>query len=191
MTVILTGGASRRMGSDKARLLFDGAPLAERLVERYSTIGTVSLSVAAAGSFKIEKAIELPDRYPGQGPLNGIVSAFENTAEDRIFLTAVDLPNGDAGLARELLSNIAEADACVIRRRDGKSEPVFAAYSRSCLETARNCLESGDRSFKALFSKLQIRYLFEEELDKWDLDWILFNMNTPEDYKMVLQKSEK
>lgn len=191
MTVILTGGASRRMGSDKARLPFDGALLVERLVDRYSAIGTVSLSVAATGSFHIENAIELPDRYPGQGPLNGIVSAFENTVEDRIFLTAVDLPNGDAELASVIMSSMGDADACVIRRADGKPEPVFAVYSRSCLDSTIRCLEEGKRSFMSLFDKINIRYLPEKELTKWDLDWILFNMNTPEDYKKLLQKGEK
>jgi molybdopterin-guanine dinucleotide biosynthesis protein A len=188
VTVILTGGASRRMGRDKATLPVGGRTLVEVLAERYSANGGVAVSAANSDMFPQLNCPILPDVFPGMGPLNGIVSAFEQTDAEYIFLTAVDLPNGSAELARYICDELTGADVCVIEREDGKTEPVFAAYSRTCGIAARQCLEAGERSFKQLFARLNVRIIPERELPDFDLDRILFNMNTPEDYKKILEE---
>lgn len=188
MTVILTGGASRRMGRDKASLDMDGQPLALMLAERYSLLGGVCLSAARSDSFADSGYTVLPDRYPGCGPLNGLISAFSGTDEDKIFLTAVDLPFGDASLARVLLDELGGHDVCVIQRENGSDEPTFAAYSRTCLEAAESCIREGYRSFKQLFARLDVRRISESELGQFDLSRVLFNMNAPSDYKFVMEE---
>ena len=186
LTVILTGGASRRMGRDKAALDLGEGPLWLSLAARYRVLGPVALSVAERRADR-DEVLQLADRYPGQGPLNGLYSAFDETEAELVFLTAVDLPLGDPSLARELRSRIGDADACVIRRRDGTAEPAFAVYRRSCLEPVRVCLEGQKRSFRELFERIGVRYVREEELPAWDLDTVLMNMNTPEDYEKLLR----
>ncbi len=187
MTIILTGGASRRMGRDKALLDIKGRALVELLAERYSQLGEVALSVAGASSFQDIGYKILPDQYPGLGPINGIISAFRQTQAERIFLTAVDLPFGDVELARLLLDRLENYDACLIQRNNGLDEPAFAVYSRSSLEKAENCLMNGRRSFKNLLATLNVRKVREEDLPQFDLSRILFNMNTPDDYKSVVE----
>lgn len=188
VTVILTGGASRRMGTDKASLTLCDRALVEILAERYSAVGPALLSVACDDSWAELPFLRLVDKYPGMGPLNGIVSAFSYTTEKGIFLTAVDLPYGDAALAKYLYDNLDGYDACVILRADGRIEPTFAAYSSSCLGFAVDCLDCGQRSFKSLFSKIKVKYIEENELGSFDLDRVMFNMNTPEDYALVLEE---
>ena len=188
-TIILTGGRSRRMGRDKATLPYDGSTLGLRLAERFSSHGGAVFFSAAAESEAFAPWPQLCDRFPGAGPLNGLVSGFEQTAAQALFLTAVDLPNGDPALAARLAELRGEADACVILRKDGKHESTFAVYSRRCLEPALACLEQGKRSFADLFERIKPRWITEQVLLDFDLEHVLFNMNTPEDYETIMQKS--
>lgn len=185
-TVILTGGMSRRMGRDKATLPLGGDTMSQLLIKKYAAVGDVAVSVDRAGRFPHNGALELVDEHPGMGPINGIISAFSQTAATEIFLTATDLPYGDVQLAQHLVSQLDGCDACVIKH-NGRAEPLFAAYSRASLTAARECLESEERALKCVLEKLNIRYLSPSDLQAWDLERILLNINTPEQ----LQRQQK
>ncbi|HEX6237614.1 MAG TPA: molybdenum cofactor guanylyltransferase [Acidimicrobiales bacterium] len=75
---VLCGGASSRMGRDKALIVLDGRPLAVRVAEalaragarRVAAIGGDGAALAAAGLDPV------PDDWPGAGPLGGLVTAL-------------------------------------------------------------------------------------------------------------------
>jgi molybdopterin-guanine dinucleotide biosynthesis protein A len=104
-----------------------------------------------------------------------------------VFLTAADLPLGEAALAAALVSRIGEADACVIRRSNGEPEPLFAVYRRSCLQPVERCLVEGQRSCRALLEQIEVNWVREADLPEWDLDRVLWNVNTPEAYRQALR----
>ena len=185
LTVILTGGASRRMGRDKAMLPFGNETLLQTLIDRYSALGPVGVSVDRAGRFPFHGATELPDPFPGQGPMNGVVSGFRQTEATELLLTAVDLPYGDPALAQRLNTLRGGADVCVLRRGPKGFEPLFAVYGRRCQETAENCLAEGRRSMMALFDRVKVRCVTPEELPGFDLERICTNINTQEDYRKL------
>ena len=185
MTVILTGGASRRMGRDKAMLPWRQETMLQNLITTYSALGDVAVSVNTTGRFAFHGARELVDRFPDQGPLNGIVSAFEDSGEDMIFLTATDLPFGDSTLVLRMAELMGDADACVLRRGTKGIEPLFALYRRSACFPARECLEEGRRSFFALFDRIRVRYVEEAEVSGFDLEHILLNVNTPQELEQA------
>ena len=71
LAVILTGGKSSRMGRDKALLPVGGVPMARLLAERFRAAGfDVAFSVDRAGRFPLGDETELPDAFPGEGPLH-------------------------------------------------------------------------------------------------------------------------
>jgi len=183
LTVILTGGGSRRMGRDKAMLPWQGTTMLQSLINKYSsTLGPVAVSVNEKGRFPFTGAAELCDPYPGLGPLNGIVSAFEETEHDHIFVTGTDLPWGDPKLAQRLFDLIGDADACIMRRGKKGIEPLFAVYGRACGACASDCLAQGKKSVFDMLEKVKVRFVEPEELEEFDLDHILMNLNTAEEY---------
>lgn len=185
LTVILTGGGSRRMGRDKAMLPIGGKTMLQHLIDKYSALGPVAVSVNRAGRFPFTGAMELVDRYPDMGPLNGIVSAFEDTEEDTVFMTGTDLPFGDTALVERLSGLMGDADACIMRRGKKGFEPLFAIYRRSCGEKASECLAAGEKSIRSLLEAVSVRYVEPDELPGFDLDRILMNVNTAEEYEIM------
>lgn len=188
LTVILTGGQSRRMGRDKATLPWMGDTLYEALAKRYSAdLGDVLLSVSPELSVNTAYSTSVVDTFPGKGPLNGLYSAFTHTNAGTVLLTATDMPFGSTSLANHLESELGEHDACVIRRKDGLTEPLFAVYSRKCFGAVKAALEQDRRSLVGLLSEINTAYIDERELSAWDLDNILYNVNTPTDYGYITE----
>lgn len=188
LTVILAGGASRRMGRDKATLPYRGATLLQYQIDRYRPLGSVAVSVARPGAYPFTDALELVDRYPDAGPLNGILAGF-STGAPELLLTAVDLPYGDPALALRLAELRGDADICMLRRGTKGVEPLFALYGSGCAAAAERCLRAGKRAMTELFGLCSVRYVLPEELPEFDLDRCLRNVNTPEDYAQLLRES--
>ena len=183
--VILAGGQSRRMGRDKAALPFGTGTFLSRLIEEYSPAFPVYVSVGQAGKFPHPGAKEMVDLHPGMGPLAGLEAALTLSEAETVFLTATDLPFGTLALAQALLARIGDTDACIIRRRDGKVEPAFGIYRRTCLEPVQTLLAQERRAFRNLLERVRVRYVEEAELESFPLDQILANVNTPEDYEAL------
>ena len=193
-TVILTGGKSSRMGSDKAQLpVCSGRSLACTLADRFSVFGPVVFSVDEKDRFPSGAYPQAEDRFPGLGPLNGIFAAFSAPDhEDAALLMATDMPYASPALALQLAHRLTKNDdACVIRRRDGRPEPLFAIYRSSCLGAALECMRAQRRSLRAMLAGCSVRYVAEDELPGWDLDRLLFNMNTPTDYDCYLRGAQQ
>ncbi len=180
--VILAGGKSQRMGRDKAVLSLGAGTFLSRLVQEYAPRFPVYISVGEEGKFPLYGARELVDLHPGQGPLAGLETAFRETDADVVFLTATDLPFGTGELAQKLIDRLGQADACVIKRWDGRPEPAFGVYRRSCLSAVEQCLREGRRAFRGMLDRIRVQWISEEELEEFPLERLLQNVNTPEEY---------
>lgn len=190
LTVILTGGRSRRMGRDKALLPLPSGPVSLVLARRYAALGPVAFAVDTAGRFDCGGFPELADSFPGRGPLNGLYSGFRHFDEELLFLTATDMPCGDPALARLLAGRIGTGCACVIERANGFLEPLFAVYHRRTLPLVEECLRTGRCSLREIFERLPVTLVPETRLDAWDMERVLCNINTPETWARFLAQDD-
>jgi molybdopterin-guanine dinucleotide biosynthesis protein A len=90
--IILTGGASVRMGTDKAVIDWNGRRAVDRLADLAQAVGAHALLTAGAESYGFAHAIEDP---PGAGPAAGLLAAAAVLAGqgcDRLLVLAVDAP---------------------------------------------------------------------------------------------------
>jgi len=139
--VILAGGASSRMGRDKAWVEDEGRPLIARALStlRSSGIQEIFISGRAGTDYSPLRCPVLLDRESGSGPLAGIERALDATEAQLLLVLAVDLPRMTADFLRKL------ADRCepltgVIPKLRGQLEPLAAIYPKRCHFIARDCL---------------------------------------------------
>ena len=103
--VILCGGKSRRMGTDKAMLTAEGTPNVVRLLRALtgedSPCTDVWLSIGTGESYPEIRAQKVSDRFPGCGPMGGLEAALTVCREEYLFVTPVDTPFADAQMARD------------------------------------------------------------------------------------------
>lgn len=180
--IIMAGGDSERMGADKTMLTINGRPTIEHICEQLS--GTFSQILISAS--EVEKLAYLgfdviPDKEPGQGPLMGIASSLEASADELNFVVACDIPDIDFSFVRRMLGQANGVDVVIPTTDDGKYEPLFAVYRKSALEAINKVLSSGGRKISDVFTRCRVKYI---KLGGRQLT----NINTMDEYEEFRKK---
>jgi molybdopterin-guanine dinucleotide biosynthesis protein A len=184
---ILVGGASRRMGRDKAQLVLAGRTFVERIA---TELLAVACSVSLVGARQDSSSFNnVPDVHEQWGALGGIHGAVTAAETEWVIVVACDLPFVTTELFRRLMSFAKDRlDAVVPIQDDGRPQPVCALYRRStCLAEIERLVAAGEHTPRALLANVRTRYVeFGELSDLAGGKQLFFNVNTPED----LQKAE-
>lgn len=101
--LVLAGGQSRRMGSDKGLIVYHERPQREHLFAMLQSVCNEVHTSCRSDQHVLPTFNPLPDAASIQGPLNGILSAFAQWPDKAWLAVAVDLPNLTVGLLRELV----------------------------------------------------------------------------------------
>ena len=182
--IVLCGGASRRMKEDKASLMIGGIPLIERVTGLLGPFfDEVLLSVRRIDDFDYLPWRRVVDGTPDLGPMEGIRSTLSVSSTEYNAVVACDMPDVKIELMRALTRFAPGYDVVVPRCPDGRMEPLFACYSRSCLPAMTSLLQSGERSLLSLFKRIKT---CEFDLDDCSS---LLSLNTLRDYEEYLKRS--
>jgi molybdopterin-guanine dinucleotide biosynthesis protein A len=181
---ILVGGASSRMGRDKARLPLQGRSFVERIAE---ALGRVALHVNLVGAKNVDSSLKtgnVPDVYEGWGALGGLHAALAACRAEWAAVVACDLPFVTGELFERLAAMREDCETVVPVQLDGRLQPLCALYRiEPCRERARELIEQGERRPRALIQTVRARLVGWEELaDLRDAHLFFENVNTPEDY---------
>lgn len=152
---VLTGGASTRMGRDKAELSFRGQPLGlwvARQVEE--AVGNVTLVGGRARNWGIPV---LQDAALNAGPLGGIVAALRASQAPWNLVVACDMPAVSVTLFRELMALGEEQakDAVVPVHPDGRVEPLCAGYHQRALAHCEAALSIRELSIHKILKTME------------------------------------
>lgn len=184
--IVLAGGRSSRMGTDKAQLAVAGRTLLQRAIDGLAAI-TDHVWVVTDG--RAPYPVELPagridfvaDQVPGAGALGGIYSGL--AASDRAFNLAVacDMPFLHPALLRYLVS-LAPGYDLVLPVIEGGQEPLHAVYGRGCLAPMAERIQRGQYKVIGFVDSVRVRLVDETEAARHDPTLRSFrNCNTPED----------
>jgi FdhD protein len=179
--VILAGGESRRMGSDKSLLPLAGARFIDhafrRLAEVFEEVIVVTNSPGLYAHLPCRK---VPDLYPAKGPLAGIHSGLCHVRSGKIFVVACDMPHLSTETIRRLCREKDGNDVVVPHSGRG-IEPLHALYDRNCLPAIESALGAGEKRIVSFFAQVRVRVLPPETLAGCDPDSFR-NINTPGEY---------
>jgi molybdopterin-guanine dinucleotide biosynthesis protein A len=181
--VVLAGGASRRMGRDKALLAAAGESLPAAAARRLAPV-CAAVALADRGRCLLPGFPSLPDG-PGRGPAAGILGAAAAYPGRRLLVLACDLPRVPEGLLAELAGLREDVDWGVPRWA-GRVEPLCALYGPVALAALAARVERGLFALHELAGEpgLAVRYLEGDALARFGPPEDLFlNLNTPEDWE--------
>jgi len=184
--VIMAGGASQRLGRNKALERIGGKALIERVVDSLAPLTTEVLVVVAqpeqAVALHLSPSVRVvSDRYPGRGSLGGIFTGLDASAEPWSLVVACDMPFLNRELLRHLIGESSNVDA-VVPLLGGQPEPLHALYSKACLASMERMVRAGDLKIAPLFEAVRVRYVDEGTIDRIDPRHLsFFNINTRAD----------
>ena len=183
---ILVGGASSRMGTDKALLELSGRNFVERIHAALSSIATKTSLVGPREKFA-DGPIALPivpDVHVEWGALGGLHGALAACRAEWAAVVACDLPFVTGELFVRLASLRQNFDTVVPLQPDGRTQPLCALYRTTiCRPLAEELIAAGERRPRALLERVRTRLADFSELSdlKGSSDFFI-NVNTPEDH---------
>jgi molybdopterin-guanine dinucleotide biosynthesis protein A len=186
--IVMAGGSSSRMDTDKSMLHFDGRPLIERICEQLrGTFSQILISSNESEKFAFLGHQVVADKVPGQGPLMGIASALEISSNEINFVIACDIPYINLSFVRKMLAEAVDMDMVIPIGSDGKYEPLFAVYCKSALAAINEVLASGRRRISDVFSRCRVKYIELAPDQVGGADWLV-NINTMSEYEEYRKK---
>lgn len=187
------GGASSRMGTDKALLELNGRNFVERIC---AALESVSGQICLVGrSEKISALAALPtvpDIHVEWGALGGLHTAVATCRAEWAAVVACDLPFITGELFVRLASLRKNFDAIVPVQADGRLQPLCALYRAAvCRERAEELIATGERRPRALLERVQTRRVaFDELSDLRQATQFFMNINTPQEYADAKRKEK-
>lgn len=182
--MILTGGSSSRMGSDKALLAFGETIFVRQIAASLSEVLS-SVSIVSDQSDRHTR-LGIPvihDRYQKCGPLGGIHAALDASVTPYAVIVACDTPFLTPRLIRHLLDT-AQPETITICNDDTGPHPLTGVYPVSVLPALRTALDAGVRRVMEFLDGTGYRAVNVPEPEN-----TLHNINTPEAYRHAIRAS--
>ncbi|HEX8764691.1 MAG TPA: molybdenum cofactor guanylyltransferase [Candidatus Acidoferrum sp.] len=187
---VMAGGASTRFGFDKARAQLNGETMLGRMCALLKdATGSVGV-VAPFGRYAElgERIVE--DRWPGEGPLGGIITALMDArAQDHqlawCLVVGCDMPFLTAELLRYLRDRALASSAAVVTPQSANGlEPLCSCWHTNATGKLQYAFEDGIRKVTEAMKRVSMEVVDEREWARFDKSGRLFwNMNTPAEYE--------
>ena len=186
--LVLAGGPGRRMGGGKPLKKIGGRRLIDRALETLGAVCgqsmVVTVDVVSLAGLGVPV---IRDRWPGQGPLNAIITALTDSQAESLVVLAVDFPLVEPKLL-ELIAFGPEDDKARAPLGLRGPQPLIAYYHRKCLPAAMRLFDSGELRTRRLLELVNARYIPPEVVHKLDPEELSFiNVNYPDDLDKAYQ----
>ena len=170
--VVLAGGRSTRMGTDKAVLEVAGGRLIDVVVARLAE--ACATVIVATGQRRIEQLAVPQVNDAGVGPLGGIVAGLRRVTTPLAAVVAVDMPLVDPALLRRL-ADAWSGEAAVVPVAGGTPQPLHAVYAAGWVDDLSALLDAGERSPTRALQRLACRQIHVDD------GTFAVNLNRPQD----------
>jgi len=177
--IILAGGKSVRMGTDKSLVEIGGITLIGRVVKNIEPLCTGIIVSSGNQSLEFLGFRLVEDEYPDCGPMAGILSCLKMATDSWSLVISVDSPF----VTRELILFLADQREdfdCVIPVHAHGMEPLIGFYHKRAVPVIQALIESGELKMNNLIRKLNTNYI---NIDEWlrNNRQLIANLNHPED----------
>jgi molybdopterin-guanine dinucleotide biosynthesis protein A len=174
--LVLAGGKSKRMGTDKGLISFHGKPQREYLFELLS-----AFTEKVYTSCRVEQEVPtrfnpLFDRFAFDGPVNGILSAFAKAPNKPWLIVATDMPDVDEGVLQFLLDsrNPDKFATCFWNEMEKFPEPLLTIWETKAFSFLRAFVENGNNSPRSFLETHPVHLVTPHD-QKW-----LLSVNYPD-----------
>jgi len=182
--IILAGGKSERMGTDKGLLLFKGKPFISHIYEALKPIvGENIVVVSSNEAYDKLRYNRIEDLIADKGPVGGLYTALKQSKTKLNLVLSVDVPMVTTELLEWLLKNHDESYLMTQVKSLDKASPLIAVYDRALRIPLGELLAGNQLKLQGLIDDINHQTL--EVPKKWS-DQVQ-NINTNEDYKKLLK----
>jgi len=179
--IILAGGKSSRMGTEKGLQELCAKPLISYAIQALSGLCATIIISSSSDAYKSFGHKLVPDEFPGIGPMGGIYSALRQSKTEKNLVLSCDLPFVTKELLSFILESSADFDVAVPFEGNQHYEPLCAVYNLSVLNKMSAFIHKGNYKLPDLFDEIYVnRLTISSEYDFYR-DRLFLNVNSKHD----------
>ncbi|MEA3478826.1 MAG: molybdenum cofactor guanylyltransferase [Bacteroidota bacterium] len=179
--IILAGGKSSRMKTEKGLVRLDNKPLIEYVIDVLEGFCDTILISSNSNAYIHYAYQVVSDEIQGIGPVSGIFSGLKASSTADNIVLSCDTPFINAGFLNYLLKNHSEAMVAVPWFGDDKYEPMTAYYHKEFADKLSGFIQEGNYKLPEIFKEIPVQKLIiNNELDFYH-DKLFYNVNSRED----------
>lgn len=184
--IILAGGSSSRMGTDKADMLYYGKTFLEIQIEKGKQLGIRDILVSGYRGSRCGERVVM-DRISGKGPLGGLEACLRQAANERCLVLSVDVPLVTAEEIEGLIEySRRNPKAVTILQHEEKQEPLIGVYNVGLADAMAQTLEQGGGSVFAFLRRQGYGVYFSRGEETQ-----FSNINDMADYRRMTEEKKK
>ena len=178
--VILAGGKSQRMGTDKAFLHWEGQRFIERILQVVAGLTQEIIVIANTKEYASLEVPVYPDLMEDCGPVGGIYTAMAMVKTPYLLVLSCDIPLLNVAVLEYLLEQSISCDANILTTGE-RWQPLTAIYNRVTMPIFKKALETKKLKLRSLLPAMELNTIACPK----DLISCLNNINTPNDLRKL------
>lgn len=178
--IILAGGKSSRMGSDKGIVNLNGKKFIEHILEAVLPNVNEVLIIANNDNFNNLGYKVIKDKIKDCGPLGGIYTGLMNSQTENNIVVSCDIPFINSDLIKYIIENTSNADITVPVYK-GNIEPLCAVYTKRTADQIYNLIMNKDLKIQNILKYFITKEIFITKMQEFYNDKLFVNINTPEE----------
>lgn len=172
--ILLCGGKSQRMGTDKALLELQNQPMVRYPLKKLEATCSEILISANDNRLDFLGYRVVPDEIKNIGPIGGLYSCLKQSIHELNFVLACDMPLITGSLLRKMLQ-MAQSYDVVVPLVNQRAEPLYGLYHKNIVASIKYFIDQETYALHKLLSYMNVCYIKPEPEDALEL----FNINTP------------
>ena len=183
--ILLAGGMSRRMGSEKGTLRIGSSLLFQYPLSVLEGLCDEILVSTCEGSVLRVDHQKVCDEVKGIGPLGGIYSCLKQSSSELNLVLSYDMPLVNESLFRLLISEVGDYDIVLPGISKGRPEPLCGVYRKGTAAIMEEMISNKDFAVNHLLTRCPSKIItISEEMGCWQPNLFL-NINSKEDLKRI------
>lgn len=179
--IILSGGKSSRMGTDKGFLKLKGKKFIQHSIDALKPLVSEIIIVSNNTAYDVFKLKRVKDEIENAGPLAGVYTGLKNSKTDYNLILSCDIPLINAEVLKLLIEAIDDTSEVIQIENNSKTSPLIALYKSSCASRFYKLLIEGERRLRYAVNQCNVKNV---KLNS-DIGIYTSNINTPEEFKMI------
>lgn len=183
--IILAGGKSSRMGTDKGLQELCGKPLISYTIKVLSEMCDTIIISTSSDAYQSFGYKTVADEIPGIGPMGGIYSALKQSMTEKNLVLSCDLPLVSVELLSYILKNSDGYQVAVPWEGGQHYEPLCGFYSLSILKKMNEFIRNGNYKLPDLYEEIRInKIIINSELEFYNGN-LFFNVNSQKELSIA------
>jgi molybdenum cofactor guanylyltransferase len=182
--IILAGGKSQRMGTDKGLLNLNGKTFVKHICEALQpVVGTNIVIISSSKEYDTLGFTRVEDIIENKGPVGGLYTALAASKTKVNLVLSVDVPNVSTELLKWLIQNHDETYMVTQTKSGDKTSPLIGVYDRSMRIVFGEHMAGNQLKLRKVIE--DVKHQTIEIPEKWNNQ--VQNINTPEEYQNLIK----